>query len=123
MNTSTAKKTAKPAVKRTNKTATPEEQVFLIEALRKLALQRDTLKKYALLAESAEADEDGEDEVEYNGKSSAELEADITFIKEMLAKFGDTRPLVLKSERKAKPAKGKAKAKASKKPAKASVKA
>jgi hypothetical protein len=120
MNTSTAKQTAKPAVKRTNKTATPEEQVVLIEALRKLALQRDTLKKYALVAESAEESEDGEDEVEYNGKSSAELDEDIVFIKGILAKFGDTRPLVLKSERKAKPAKGKAKAK---KPAKASVKA
>lgn len=122
MNTTTTK-TAKPAVKPSNKTVTPAEQSIIIEGLRKLALQRDTLKKYALLAESAEGNEDGEDEVEYNGKSSAELTADITFIKETLAKLGDTRPLVLKSERKAKPAKGKAKAKASKKPAKASVKA
>jgi hypothetical protein len=111
--------TTKPAVKRTNKTVTPDEQSIIIEGLRKLALQRDTLKKYALLAEAGEDNEDG-DEVEYNGKSSAELTADITFIKETLAKLGDTRPLVLKSERKAKPAKGKAKAK---KPAKASVKA
>lgn len=121
MNTTT--KTAKPAVKRTNKTVTPDEQGIIIEGLRKLALQRDTLKKYALKAEADEADEDGE-EVEYNGKSSAELEADITFIKETLAKLGDTRPLVLKSERQAKAKKNaKAKAKASKKPAKASVKA
>jgi len=84
---------------------------FVIEGLRKLALQRDTLKKYALLAESAEADEEGEgDEAEYNGRSSAELTADIDYIRGLLATLGDTRSLVLKSERKAKPAKGKAKA-------------
>lgn len=90
---------------------------FVIEGLRKLALQRDTLKKYALIAESAEEAEDGEDEAEYNGKSSAELTADIDYIRGLLVTLGDTRSLVLKSERKAKPAKGKAKA--SKKPAKA----
>ena len=87
---------------------------FVIEGLRKLALQRDTLKKYALLAESAEADEEGEGD-EYNGRSSAELTADIDYIRGLLATLGDTRSLVLKSERKAKPAK----AKATKKPAKA----
>ncbi len=115
MNT-TATKTAKPAVKRTNKTVTPDEQGFIIEALRKLALQRDTLKKYALDEESDKFDEE-----------QAEAYADdIVAIKTLLAKLGDTRPLVLKSERKAKAKKNaKAKAKASKKPAtaKATVKA
>ena len=96
---------------------------FVIEGLRKLALQRDTLKKYALVAESAEEAEDGE-EVEYNGKSSTELTADIDYIRGLLATLGDTKALVLKSEREAKAKKtAKAKAKASKKPAKTSVKA
>lgn len=93
-----------------SKTLTTAEVSFAIEAFRKLALQRDTLKKYALLAESAEESEDGEDELtEYNGKSSAELTADIEAIRATLKKLGDTKPLYLKSERKAKPAKSKAK--------------
>jgi hypothetical protein len=105
-----------------SKTLTTNEVAFAIEAFRKLALQRDTLKKYALLAESAEESEDGEDEVEYNGKSSAELGADIEAIRATLKKLGDTKPLYLKSERKAKPAKSKAKAKPAPK-AKAKAKA
>jgi hypothetical protein len=72
------------------------EVAFIIEGLRKLALQRDTLRKYAILAE------DGESEEEYEGTSSEEYSADIAFIRETLKKYGDTKPLVLKSERKPK---------------------
>lgn len=64
---------------------TTSELPFIIEALRKLALQRDTLTKYA----------EDEEQVET-------LQEDIAFIRATLVKYGDTRPLVLKSERKAK---------------------
>jgi hypothetical protein len=86
-----------------NITLTPAETVFAIEALRKLALQRDTLRKYAL-------DEDSE---RYDEESAEAYAEDIVFIKDTLAKLGDTKPLVTKSERKAlakKSAKAKAKA-------------
>jgi predicted secreted acid phosphatase len=95
-----------PSVKHPAPTAT--EVAFFIEALRKLALQRDTLRKYALDEESDSFDEE----------RAESISEDIVFIRETLAKYGDTKPLVLKSERKAKVAKdAKAKAKASKKPA------
>ena len=77
---------------------TATEVAFFVEALRKLALQRDTKAKYA------------EDEDEAEG-----FHEDISFIRETLAKYGDTKPLVLKSERKPK-AKKDAKAKATAKP-------
>jgi hypothetical protein len=76
------------------------EDSLIIEGLRKLALQRDTLVKYA------KADEDEE--------RTEELSADIIAIRHLLAKLGDTKALVLKSERKPKgkkTAKGKTKAK------------
>lgn len=86
----------------TTTTATPKpisyEDSLVIEGLRKLALQRDTLAKYA------KAEED-EERVE-------ELSADIIAIRHLLANLGDIKPLVLKSERKPKgkkTAKGKAK--------------
>jgi hypothetical protein len=94
---------------------------LIIEGLRKLALQRDTLRKYASDEESDSFDEE----------RAEQYAEDITAIRSVLVTFGDTKPLVLKSERKAKAKKGKAsikvtKAKATKvaKPtAKASVKA
>lgn len=88
-----------------NISLTPAETVFAIEALRKLGLQRDTLRKYALDEESDRYDEE----------SAEAYTEDIAFIKDTLAKLGDTKPLVLKSERKAKAKKvAKAKAKATK---------
>jgi hypothetical protein len=85
----------------TTTTATPKpisyEDGLVIEGLRKLALQRDTLVKYA------KADEDEE--------RAEELSADIVAIRHLLAKLGDTKALVLKSERKPKAKKTKAKAK------------
>lgn len=72
------------------------EDSLIIEGLRKLALQRDTLVKYA------KADGD-EERVEA-------LSGDIEVIRTMLTNLGDTKTLVLKSERKAK-AKKSAKAK------------
>lgn len=82
------------------------ETSFVIEGLRKLALQRDTLRKYALTAE-AEAED------EFEGKTAEDYTADIEAIRNLLSKLGDTKALVLKSERKAKPkAKAKAKPKA-----------
>ena len=83
-------------------TLTPAEIPFVIEGLRKLALQRDTLRKYALDETSDSFDED---------KAEGYSE-DITSIRSLLANLGDTKPLVLKSERKAKVVKPKAKAKA-----------
>ena len=68
------------------------EVPFVIEGLRKLALQRDTLRKYALDETSDSFDED---------KAEGYTE-DITSIRSLLANLGDTKPLVLKSERKAK---------------------
>lgn len=88
-----------------NITLNPTETVFAIEALRKLGLQRDTLRKYAL-------DEDSD---KFDEEQAEAYSEDIDFIKATLAKLGDTRPLVLKSERKAKAKKqAKAKAKAGK---------
>ena len=77
---------------------------FVIEGLRKLALQRDTLRKYALDEESDKFDEEQADE----------YSEDIVAIRTLLVSLGDQRPLVLKSERRAlakKNAKAKAKAK------------
>lgn len=73
------------------------EDSLIIEALRKLALQRDTKAKYAEEEEEAEG-----------------YQSDIVVIRHMLATLGDTKTLVLKSERKPKAkkvAKPKAKAK------------
>lgn len=73
------------------------EDSLIIEALRKLALQRDTKAKYAEEEEEAEG-----------------YQNDIVVIRHMLTNLGDTKTLVLKSERKAKAkksAKGKTKAK------------
>lgn len=93
-----------------NTSVTPAEIAFIIEGLRKLALQRDTLRKYSL-------DEDSE---KFDEEQAEAYSEDIEFIRATLAKLGDTKALVLKSERKAKAKKNaKAKAKASKKPAKA----
>ena len=82
---------------------------FVVEGLRKLALQRDTLRKYALDETSDSFDED---KAEGYGE-------DIVSIRSLLATLGDTKPLVLKSERKAK---AKPKAKATKAKAKAKPK-
>jgi hypothetical protein len=74
------------------------EDTLIIEGLRKLALQRDTKVRLAEDEDEAEA-----------------YTADIFVIRHILSQLGDTKPLVLKSERKAKPkpkAKGKAKPKA-----------
>lgn len=79
---------------------------FVVEGLRKLALQRDTLRKYALDETSDNFDED---KAEGYGE-------DIVSIRSLLATLGDTKPLVLKSERKAKAVKPKAKAKGKAKP-------
>ena len=107
-----SKATTTPAPKRTNKTVTPDEQGFIIEGLRKLALQRDTLVKYASDEDSDSFDED---------KAEAYAD-DIVAIRALLIKLGDLRPVVLKSERKAKAkANAKAKAKASKPKAKATA--
>jgi hypothetical protein len=91
-------------------TLAPTEIPFVIEGLRKLALQRDTLRKYALDETSDSFDED---------KAEGYTE-DISSIRSLLATLGDTKPLVLKSERKAK---AKPKAKATKAKAKAKPKA
>jgi hypothetical protein len=93
-------------------TLAPTEIPFVIEGLRKLALQRDTLRKYALDETSDSFDED---------KAEGYTE-DITLIRSLLANLGDTKPLVLKSERKAK-AKPKAKATKAKAKGKAKPKA
>ncbi|CAB4137251.1 hypothetical protein UFOVP325_25 [uncultured Caudovirales phage] len=93
-------------------TLAPTEIPFVIEGLRKLALQRDTLRKYALDETSDSFDED---------KAEGYTE-DITSIRSLLANLGDTKPLVLKSERKAK-AKPKAKATKAKAKGKAKPKA
>jgi hypothetical protein len=87
-------------------TLTPTATPFVIEGLRKLALQRDTLRKYALDETSDSFDED---KAEGYGE-------DITTIRSLLAEYGDTKPLVLKSERKAKAKATKPKAKAKAKP-------
>jgi len=89
-------------------TLTPTATPFVIEGLRKLALQRDTLRKYALDETSDSFDED---KAEGYGE-------DIITIRSLLAEYGDTKPLVLKSERKAKakPKATKAKAKGKAKP-------
>jgi len=83
-------------------TLSTTEIPFVIEGLRKLALQRDTLRKYALDETSDSFDED---------KAEGYTE-DITSIRSLLANLGDTKPLVLKSERKAKAKATKPKAKA-----------
>ena len=95
-----------------NTTVTPAEVSFIIEGLRKLALQRDTLRKYSL-------DEDSE---KFDEEQAEAYSEDIDFIRATLAKLGDTKALVLKSERKAKAKKNaKAKAKATKPKAKVAV--
>lgn len=80
-----------------NHTITATETAFVIEGLRKLALQRDTKAKYA------------DDEFVLDdavGITERETyQADIALIRDLLKKLGDTKPLVLKSERKAKKAK------------------
>jgi hypothetical protein len=86
-------------------TLSTTEVPFVIEALRKLALQRDTLRKYSLDEESDKFDEE---------QADAYTE-DIASIRQLLVALGDQRPIVLKSERKAK-AKKNAKAKAKAKP-------
>jgi hypothetical protein len=88
---------------------------FVIEGLRKLALQRDTLRKYSLDEESDKFDEEQAEAYSF----------DIDYIRGLLSTLGDTKALVLKSERKAKAkATAKPKAKATKKPtAKTAVKA
>lgn len=80
------------------KAPTAQAIPFYIEGLRKLALQRDTLRKYALDETSDSFDED---------KADGYTE-DIDFIRNELVMLGDTKPLVLKSERKAKAVKPKA---------------
>jgi hypothetical protein len=95
------------------KAPTAQAIPFYIEGLRKLALQRDTLRKYALDETSDSFDED---------KAEA-YSNDIDFIRNELANLGDTKPLVLKSERRAKAeAKAKAKPKATKAKAKGKAK-
>ena len=94
-----------------NHTITITETAFVIEALRKLALQRDTLRKYSLDEDSDKFDEEQADV----------YTEDIAEIRNLLVKLGDQRPIVLKSERKAK-AKKNAKAKAKAKPKAKSVK-
>lgn len=64
---------------------TDTEVPFVIEALRKLAMQYDTKRKYAV----ADGDED----------ATEAYSEDITFVRSTLTKLGDTRPLRLKSER------------------------
>lgn len=73
-----------------NPNVTSYENNLIIEGLRKLALQRDTLRKYAL-------DEDSDNYDEDNAEQYSE---DIDTIRTLLALFNDTKPLVLKSERK-----------------------
>jgi len=86
---------------------------YIIEGLRKLALQRDTLRKYA-------QDETSDSFSEENAEAYSN---DIDFIRSLLAELGDTKALVLKSERKAKAeARAKAKAKATKAKAKGKAK-
>ena len=78
---------------------TESEVPFVIEALRKLAMQYDTKRKYAI----ADGDED----------ATEAFSEDITFVRTTLTKLGDARPLRLKSERVVKAvAKAKPKAKA-----------
>jgi hypothetical protein len=97
----------------TTKVAT-EAVPYIIEGLRKLALQRDTLRKYA-------QDEASDSFSEENAEAYSN---DIDFIRGLLAELGDTKALVLKSERKAKAeARAKAKAKATKAKAKGKAKA
>lgn len=72
-----------------NNSINATETAFVIEGLRKLALQYDTKTKYAL------QDEDEEQVEQY--------QQDIADIRTLLKKLGDTKPLVLKSERKSKP--------------------
>lgn len=89
------------ATKKNTTTLTDNEVPFVIEGLRKLALQLDTKRKYALDEES-----DSFDEEQAEGFTE-----DIEAVRDLLKKLGDTKALVLKSERKAK-AKAKPKAKA-----------
>jgi hypothetical protein len=74
-----------------NPALTVADTAYIVEGLRKLALQRDTKVKHS---------EDEDEQEQY--------QQDIANLRQLLTKLGDTKPLVLKSERKAK-AKPKAK--------------
>lgn len=74
-----------------NPNVTSYENNLIIEGLRKLALQRDTLRKYA-------SDEDSDN---YDEDNAEQYSDDIDTIRSLLALFNDPKALVLKSERKA----------------------